>query len=66
MNFMCSSCHSAISNSSGGAFGGAHATVGNLQGSATFASGLANNRTCLNCHSQVHGSNSPGGTFFFR
>lgn len=66
MNFMCSSCHSATGNNSGGAFGGKHSTLGNLQGTATFSSALANNRTCLNCHSQVHGSNSPGGTFFFR
>jgi DmsE family decaheme c-type cytochrome len=66
MNFMCSSCHSAVSNSSGGAFGGAHSFPGNLQGTATFNSALANNRTCLNCHSQVHGSNSPNGAYFFR
>jgi DmsE family decaheme c-type cytochrome len=66
MNFMCSSCHSAVSNSSGGTFGGAHSFPGNLQGTATFTSSLANNRTCLNCHSQVHGSNSPNGAYFFR
>jgi DmsE family decaheme c-type cytochrome len=66
MNFMCSSCHSAVSNSSGGAFGGKHALPGDLQGTATFASALANNRQCLNCHSQIHGSNSPNGAYFFR
>jgi len=66
MNFMCSTCHSATGNNSGGAFGGSHSTLGNLSGTATFNSALANNRTCLNCHSQVHGTNSPGGTFFFR
>ncbi len=66
MNFMCSSCHSAVSNSSGGAFGGAHSLPGNLAGQATFNSALANNRTCLNCHSQIHGSNSPNGAYFFR
>ncbi len=66
MNFMCSSCHSAVANNSGGAFGGAHSLPGNLQGTATFSSALANNRMCLNCHSQVHGSNSPNGTYFFR
>jgi DmsE family decaheme c-type cytochrome len=66
MNFMCSSCHSAISNGSGGAFGGAHSLPGNLEGTATFSSALANNRMCLNCHSQVHGSNSPNGAYFFR
>ena len=66
MNFMCSTCHSAVSNNSGGAFGGAHSLPGNLQGMAMFSSALANNRTCLNCHSQVHGSNSPNGAYFFR
>ena len=25
--------------------------------------GLANQRTCVNCHSQVHGSNSPSGAY---
>jgi hypothetical protein len=23
-------------------------------------------RGCVNCHSQIHGSNSPNGTFFTR
>jgi len=64
MNFMCASCHSATSDHSGGAFGGAGSVPGNLQ--ATMNSALANNRTCLNCHSQVHGSNSPNGAYFFR
>ncbi len=66
MGFMCSSCHSAISNSSGGAFGGGHSLLGNLQGQATYNSALGNNRLCLNCHSQVHGSNSPNGAYFLR
>lgn len=64
MNFLCSSCHSAVSNNSGGAFGGAHSIPGNL--GAPFVAYLANQRTCLNCHSQVHGSNSPNGAYFFR
>jgi len=66
MGFLCSSCHSAISNSSGGAFGGGHALLGNLQGQATYNSALGNQRLCLNCHSQVHGSNSPNGAYFLR
>ena len=64
MNFMCATCHSAVSNNSGGAFGGAHSIPGNL--GSPFVSALANQRQCLNCHSQVHGSNSPNGAFFFR
>jgi len=65
-DFMCSSCHSAVSNNSGGAFGGGHTLPGNLQGTALFSASLSNNRLCLNCHSQVHGSNSPNGAYFFR
>jgi DmsE family decaheme c-type cytochrome len=64
MNFLCSSCHSSTAHYSGGAFGGRGNLPGSLQ--ATFNSALANNRMCLNCHSQVHGSNSPNGAYFFR
>jgi DmsE family decaheme c-type cytochrome len=66
MNFLCSSCHSAQSNNSGGAFGGHGSIPFRGPGSSRFNSALANQRTCLNCHSQVHGSNSPSGAFFFR
>ena len=66
MGFMCSSCHSATANQSGGAFGGGHAQLGSLQGKAIFNSALANQRLCLNCHSQIHGSNSPNGAYFLR
>ncbi|MDE2184478.1 MAG: DmsE family decaheme c-type cytochrome [Alphaproteobacteria bacterium] len=65
MNFLCSSCHSSsASHYSGGAFGGKGSVPGSIQ--ATASSALANQRTCVNCHSQVHGSNSPNGTWFFR
>jgi DmsE family decaheme c-type cytochrome len=66
MNFLCSSCHSAEANQSGGAFGGAHSVMTGPTGNAFFNSALANQRTCLSCHSQVHGSNSPAGAFFLR
>jgi DmsE family decaheme c-type cytochrome len=66
MGFLCSSCHSTVGNYSGGAFGGAHALPGNLQGRAVFNAALGNQRLCLNCHSQIHGSNSPNGAYFFR
>lgn len=66
VNFLCSSCHSAEANQSGGAFGGAHSVMTGPTGNAFFNSALANQRTCLSCHSQVHGSNSPAGAFFLR
>jgi DmsE family decaheme c-type cytochrome len=66
MNFLCSSCHSAQANNSGGAFGGHGSIPFRGPGSTRFSSALANQRTCVNCHSQVHGSNSPSGAFFFR
>lgn len=66
MNFLCSSCHSAASNNSGGAFGGGHSIPMRGPGGVFFNSALANQRQCVNCHSQVHGSNSPSGAFFFR
>ena len=66
MGFMCSSCHSSAgAGHSGGAFGGGHTLPGgNLLGS--FNSALGNQRLCLNCHSQIHGSNSPNGAYFLR
>jgi DmsE family decaheme c-type cytochrome len=66
MNFLCSSCHSAASNNSGGAFGGPHSIPFRGPGTPSFNSALANQRQCLNCHSQIHGSNSPSGAYFFR
>lgn len=66
LNFLCSSCHSSEANSSGGAFGGAHSIPTGPVGSSFFAAELATQRKCLNCHSQIHGSNSPSGAFFFR
>jgi DmsE family decaheme c-type cytochrome len=68
MQFLCSTCHAAeTANHSGGAFGGARSVPprggpGNL----SFNSALANQRACVNCHSEIHGSNSPAGAFFFR
>jgi DmsE family decaheme c-type cytochrome len=68
MNFLCSSCHSAsTANHSGGAFGGvASIPHRGQQPNTNFNSALANQRECVNCHSQVHGSNSPAGAFFIR
>ena len=65
MGFMCSSCHSGSGdNYSGATFGGGGSVPGHNP--AQYAAELANQRECLGCHSQVHGSNSPNGAFFFR
>lgn len=69
LNFLCSSCHSASANHSGGSFSGGKGVPyrGNAPGLAFSFNETANTpRGCLNCHSQVHGSNSPAGAYFFR
>ncbi|MGD0023357.1 MAG: DmsE family decaheme c-type cytochrome [Xanthobacteraceae bacterium] len=48
---LCTECHSLM-----------HSTQGNLSGGTSLANGAA----CMNCHVQIHGSNSPNGAFFFR
>lgn len=62
MPYLCSSCHSSTGNSSGGFFGG-HTS---LQGGSTGAQVYMNNRSCLSCHSNIHGSNNAGGQAFLR
>ena len=64
--FLCDSCHSQSQASHGGAFGGAASIPTSQLGSTFVQSQLANQRSCLNCHSQIHGSNSPAGAFFLR
>ena len=57
--FLCFDCHAAT-NDMGGE-GVSHAGLGG--GSQFYIMG---DRSCLNCHSQIHGSNSPSGSTFFR
>jgi DmsE family decaheme c-type cytochrome len=57
--FLCIGCHAAT-NDMGGE-GVSHAGLG---GGSQFY--LMGDRSCLNCHSQIHGSNSPSGSTFFR
>lgn len=67
VNFLCDACHSVISNQSSGTFGGAHTIpFGNQMGNPTVNAEMSNQRDCLNCHSQIHGSNSPAGAYFLR
>jgi DmsE family decaheme c-type cytochrome len=75
MAFLCASCHSSEANTSGGAFGGGHGIPiagrgplrpGFNQGNVFYNEAPMSQRGCLNCHSQVHGSNSPNGAFFIR
>jgi DmsE family decaheme c-type cytochrome len=66
MTFLCDGCHSAAANHSGGAFGGARSIPFRGPGNPSINSALANQRTCTNCHVQIHGSNSPAGAYFFR
>ena len=58
--FLCDECHDKP-----------HASGSALASGANGQNGVAMNRNyggraCLNCHSQVHGSNSPGGGFLQR
>ncbi|MGO8910105.1 MAG: DmsE family decaheme c-type cytochrome [Bradyrhizobium sp.] len=64
--FLCTSCHSQNGTSMTAAFGGAGSIPGHSNTNGLATSMLANQRACLNCHSQIHGSNSPAGGYFFR
>ncbi|MDE2134624.1 MAG: DmsE family decaheme c-type cytochrome [Alphaproteobacteria bacterium] len=58
--FLCLDCHAAT-NDMGGVGVSVHS---NAPGSGSLY--LYGDRSCLNCHSQIHGSNSPSGSTFFR
>ncbi len=58
--YICLDCHSAANDM--GAVGVSIHSV--AAGSGSFY--LYGDRSCLNCHSQIHGSNSPSGSTFFR
>ncbi len=58
--FLCLDCH-AGTNDMGAVGVSAHSVK---PGSSSFY--LYGDRSCLNCHSQIHGSNSPSGSTFFR
>ena len=70
--YLCQECHVADHGrtlySGQNLPGGAAATVAGTQTNALLQSpnAQANGRACLQCHSQVHGSNHPGGAKFLR
>ena len=58
--FLCLDCHAATND-----MGAVGVSVHSVQpNSGSFY--LYGDRSCLNCHSQIHGSNSPSGSTFFR
>jgi DmsE family decaheme c-type cytochrome len=71
--YLCQDCHNMGSHQavplSGAILPGGSASVG--QGTLGPGNTLITNprllaRGCLNCHSNIHGSNSPGGQYFTR
>ncbi len=61
--FLCQSCHDG-SHASGSPIGAA--VAGNQGGFAGNPSANTTGRGCLDCHAQIHGSNSPNGGFLQR
>jgi len=61
--FLCQSCHNGT-HASGSPIAGAAA--GNQGGLVANPSANTTGRGCLNCHAQIHGSNSPSGGYFQR
>jgi DmsE family decaheme c-type cytochrome len=74
--FMCQECHDGTHASATPAgpnaagYQGGLATTGinatGVAGTAIFPSKNLVGRACMNCHSQIHGSNSPAGGYFQR
>ena len=58
MPFMCADCHAS------GSMGGNGYTHASIAGGNPINHAV--DRSCLNCHSQIHGSNSPSGSTFMR
>jgi len=76
MPYLCTGCHSDDPNvvaapssrvSSIGWFGGGNSIPGHAPvSSGQIGSPYMQYRSCMNCHQQVHGSNSPNGAYFIR
>ena len=69
--FLCDECHNGPHNSvvpygKGAAVGRPGAGLVDPADMAGFGDRSASGRACMNCHSMVHGSNSPSGAFLHR
>lgn len=62
--WLCQQCHSSPRHASR-AYSATTGTAGSIGASVNSSTQLAL-RGCVNCHSQVHGSNHPAGGFFLR
>lgn len=64
--YLCSSCHIAGGHSTTGIRSGNDLGAGVVPGAAASAAPQMVGKACMNCHSQVHGSNHPAGARFAR
>ncbi len=71
-NFLCQECHDGVHQSGspvgplGAGFQGGMKAQ-NTANVTTYAPGVGNvGRQCMNCHTQIHGSNSPNGSWLHR
>ena len=62
--FLCQDCHDGMSHTKSPA--GPSVAGRQVNPGITSPSANVTGRACLNCHSQVHGSNSPAGGYFQR
>lgn len=64
--FLCDDCHDGPHNSANPYGPGAAVGRPGADSSLGFGDRSAAGRACMNCHSMVHGSNSPSGAFLHR
>ena len=65
-SFLCTSCHIAGGHSTTGIRSGNDLGSGVVAGAGANATPQMIGKACLNCHTQVHGSNHPAGPRFAR
>jgi DmsE family decaheme c-type cytochrome len=63
MPFLCADCH-GVGNMGGTGY--LHTFSAQAGTTSTNYNSRMADRSCINCHSQIHGSNSPSGSVFFR